>query len=200
MRRTFSANSIAMKQIMTRGLPPPTPLRFTRREAVQQPVEAGVELVHGHLAALRGELREKRELAALEQVADVGVLEGVDEALRDALAVRLRADGGQLAQRVADRVVVDGTTIPDSSSGATPRLASEAIACEDCSMWRNMFGDTRGRSWSVAIIHGCAWKVWRVWWAIAFSAGRQSFGSSGTSISPATLSPIRSSSSSRLSK
>ncbi len=67
-------------------------------------------------------------------------------------------------------------------------------------MWRSMFGETRGRSWIVVSIQGWAWKVSRVWWAIAFSAARQSLGRSATTISPATASPIRSSSSSRVSK
>ena len=67
-------------------------------------------------------------------------------------------------------------------------------------MWRSRFGLTRGRSCSVSSIHGWLRNVARLWPAIAVSAARQSRGRSGTSISAATVSPIRSSSSSRESK
>ena len=67
-------------------------------------------------------------------------------------------------------------------------------------MWRSRFGVTRGLARSAECSHGWRPKVSRLCTAIADSAGRHSVGSSGTSISAATRSDIRSSSSSRLSK
>src|SRR6185312_12300179 len=98
MRRTFSANSMGTPRSLNGE---------AFREAVEHPVQAVVEAVLGRLAVQRDELAEHRELAALEQVADVRLLRLLAEAAADALRPVLLRARRQLAQREADHVVVD---------------------------------------------------------------------------------------------
>src|SRR4051794_4736153 len=129
MRLTFSPNSIAMPRRVRESakrfskrcrMAPAKPAAamhrrsvYLRGESVQQPRQAALEARDGRLHAAGEEALEQRELAALDQVAHVGVSEARLEAPS---ALRMPA-AGQLAQREADRVVVDGGHDPVQQCG-----------------------------------------------------------------------------------
>ena len=156
MRRTFSAYSMAIAE------------RGYRRELRPRSRPAATRARPRRAACAAARPRptkrcEHRELAALEQIADVRLVVGLGNCVAIRRPRSSRAAAVDLAQRVADRVVVDGGHDPAAAAPAgAPCSPSSATDCADCSMWRSRFGLTRGRSCSVDSIHGWCRNVARL--------------------------------------